>query len=75
VRTTLRRNIGKPNNLKEKVLSRERNALTVIVKNSANVLVSNTYCVVFMFFLVFVLCTLCCQFLWIVFFRLPFGIR
>ena len=28
--------------------------------------VSNTYCVVLLFCFVFVLCTLCCQFLWIV---------
>ena len=30
------------------------------------IVVSNTYCVVFLF--LFVLCSLCCQFLWIVFF-------
>jgi hypothetical protein len=34
------------------------------------VVVPNTYCVVFLLFF-FVLCTLCCQFLWIVHFWLP----
>ena len=34
-----------------------------------HIVVSNIYCVVFLFF--FVLCTLCCQFLWVV---SPFGI-
>jgi cell division protein FtsW (lipid II flippase) len=35
------------------------------------IVVSNTYCVVFLFCFFFVLCTLCCQFLWIVFFIAP----
>ena len=40
------------------------------VKNYCHIsIVSNTYCVVFLFF--FVLCTLCCQFLWVVHFWLP----
>ena len=34
-------------------------------------LVSNTYSVVFFVLLVFVLCALCCKFLWIVYFVLP----
>ena len=33
------------------------------------IVVSNTYCVVFLF--LFVLCTMCCQFLWIVLFNSP----
>ena len=37
-----------------------------------SVLWSNTYCVVFLVLFLFVLCTTCCQFLWIVHFRLPF---
>jgi hypothetical protein len=32
------------------------------------IVTSNTYCVVLLFLLLFVLCTLCCQFLWIVHF-------
>ena len=39
------------------------------------IVVSNTYCVVVSGLFVFVLCTICCQFLWIVqFFYCPFGI-
>jgi hypothetical protein len=33
--------------------------------------VSNTYCIALLFLFVFVLCTLCCQFFWIVHFWLP----
>ena len=36
------------------------------------IVVSKTYCVLLLFFFfLFVLCTLCCQFLWIVLFSLP----
>lgn len=37
-----------------------------------HIIVSNTYCVLFLFYLfVFVLCTLCCKFLWIMHFWVP----
>ena len=35
------------------------------------IVVSNTYCIALLFLFVFVLCTLCCQFFWIVHFWLP----
>jgi len=39
-----------------------------------SVLWSNTYCVVFLVLFLFVLCTMCCQFLWIVYFRLLYSL-
>ena len=38
------------------------------------IVVSNTYCVVFLFLFFFVLCTLYCQFLWIVHFYCPIAV-
>ena len=51
----------------------EGSCLLYVIYVCLRIVVSNTYCVMFLFWLSLscVLCTLCCQFLWIVHFWLP----
>ena len=50
----------------------ESSCLIYIICICLRIVMSNTYRVVFLFRFFFVLCTLCCQFLWIVYFCLTF---
>ena len=49
------------------VLCLVSNVLIYFICVCLRIVVSNTYCVVFLLLFFFILCTLCCQFLWIVF--------
>jgi hypothetical protein len=53
------------------VVCRRAQVFFYVVCVCLHIVVSNTYYVVFLFCVLFVLCTQCCQFLWIVHFWLP----